>query len=88
MEEKKKYNLPVITAELYDLSPDRYELRKGTLPDAPPCPYGHRFKWIGFDKAQKQYVRLTKSVFKRLIKRLDENIVVQHESYFEKLKTE
>ena len=50
MEEKIKYKLPVITAEIFDLSPKRYELCKGTLPDAPPCPYGHRFKWIGFDK--------------------------------------
>ena len=41
--ESTKYNLPVITAKVFNLSPERYELRKGTLPDAPSCPYGHRF---------------------------------------------
>ena len=82
MKEKIKYNLSVITAEVFNLSPDRYELRKGTLPDAPPCPYGHRFKWIGYDKQEMQYVRVTKSVFKRLINKLDSQIVAEHEAYF------
>jgi hypothetical protein len=49
-EVKRKYNLPVITAEVFNLSTERYEIRKGTLPDAPPCPFGNKFKWIGFDK--------------------------------------
>lgn len=82
MKEKIKYNLSVITAEVFNLSPDRYELRKGTLPDAPPCPYGHRFKWIGYDKQEMQYVRVTKSVFKRLISKLDIQIVSEHEANF------
>ena len=85
-EKPKKYNIPVITAEVYNLSPERYELRKGTLPDAPPCPFGHRFKWIGFDKNEMKYVRVTKSVFKRMIKLLDEKVVEEHEAYFEKIK--
>jgi len=66
VEEKRKYNLPVITAEAFNLSPGRYELRPGNLPDAPPCPYGNCFKWIGFDKEEKQYVWFTKSVLKKL----------------------
>lgn len=63
-----KYNLPVITAKEYNLSPDRYELRKGSAADAPLCPFGNHFEWIGFDKENKNYVRFTKSIFKRLIK--------------------
>ena len=74
-ETHKKYNLPVITAEIFNLSPDRFELRKGTSSDAPPCPFGHRFKWIGFDKKEMKYVRFTNSVFKRLIKQLDIDFV-------------
>ena len=88
IKQKRKFDLPVITAEAYHLSPDRYELRKGTLPDAPPCPFGHRFKWIGFDKTEMKYVRVTKSVFKRLINELDENDVAAHETYFAQLKEE
>ena len=83
---QKKYNLPVITAEVYNLSPMRYELRKGTLPDAPPCPFGHRFKWIGFDIKELKYVRVTKSVFKKLIEGLDREDVERHEAYFNDLK--
>ena len=67
-----KYNLPVISAAEYQLEPSRYELRKGTEKNAPLCPYGHKFKWIGFDKESNRYVRVTKSVFKKLIRLLDE----------------
>ena len=70
--EQKKYNLDLITAEIFNLSPERYELRKGSMPDAPLCPFGNRFEWIGFDKQQSKYVRLTKSVFKRLINEMSE----------------
>ena len=73
MEEKQKYNLPVITAELFNLFPDRYELRKGTQSDAPLCPFGNQFEWIGFDKEEMKYVRFTKSVFKKLIRQTDKN---------------
>ena len=73
MEEKQKYNLPVITAELFNLFPDRYELRKGTQSDAPLCPFGNQFEWIGFDKEEMKYVRFTKSVFKKLIRQSDKN---------------
>lgn len=83
---QRKYNLPVITAERYDFSPERYQLRKGTEADAPPCPFGNRFKWIGFDTEKGEYVRVTKSVFKRLIKQLDGTFVKAHESDFATLK--
>ena len=73
MEEKQKYNLPVITAKLFNLFPDRYELRKGTQSDAPLCPFGNQFEWIGFDKEEMKYVRFTKSVFKKLIRQTDKN---------------
>lgn len=76
----KKYNIPVITSEVYNLDPDRYELRKGNSEGAPLCPYGNHFKWIGFDKKSKRYIRVTKSVFKRLILLLDQEEVARHEA--------
>lgn len=82
---RKKFNLPVITGPVFDLAPDRYQLRKGTLEDAPPCPFGHRFKWIGYDSEKEKYVRVTKSVFKRLINGLDEDFVQEHERDFAEL---
>ena len=60
-----------ITQKLYLLSPDRYELRRGTTPDAPDCPYGNRYAWIGFDKKEQEYVRFTKSVFKKLVREIE-----------------
>ena len=83
-EANRKYDLLVITAEMFKVNPSRYEIRKGTLPDAPPCPFGHRFKWIGYDKEEMAYVRVTKSVFKRLIADLDEDVVEEHEIDFDK----
>lgn len=83
---QKKYNLALITSEVFNLSPDRYQLRKGTRPDAPPCPFGHCFKWIGFDTEKGEYVRLTKSVFKRLISQLDGEFVAAHEANFTEAK--
>jgi len=53
--------------EEYLQTPDRFELRSGSLPDAPSCPYGNQYQWIGFDKVTQEYVRFTKSVFKKLI---------------------
>lgn len=53
--------------ELFLKDPDRYELRSGLAEDAPSCPYGNSYQWIGFDKYTQSYVRFTKSVFKKLI---------------------
>ncbi len=78
--EKLKYNLPVITSEVYELDPTRYELRKGNTEGAPLCPFGNHFKWIGYDTKTKSYIRVTKSVFKRLILLLDEKEVALHEA--------
>ena len=62
-------NTPIrkINMETYLLEPKRYELRSGQEEDAPPCPYGNRFQWIGFDKTTREYLRFTKSVFKKLV---------------------
>jgi hypothetical protein len=57
-----------INKEAYDFEPERYELRRGIEPEAPDCPYGNRYEWIGFDKTASEYVRFTKSVFKLLMK--------------------
>jgi len=51
----------------YNLTPGRYILKEGNGPDAPDCPYGNKYKWIGYDLDAKEYVRFTKSVFKLLI---------------------
>lgn len=51
--------------------PERYALVSGDKPDAPVCPYGNQYKWIGFDKLTQEYVRFTKSVFKLFINDLE-----------------
>lgn len=48
-------------------APKRYELRSGKQADAPLCPYGNHYQWIGFDLITQEYIRFTKSVFKLLI---------------------
>ena len=68
---KQKDNLPVVGAREFNLCPTRYELRNGTLADTPLCLYGNMFNWIGYDKEEMKYVRFTKSVFKKLINKLD-----------------
>ncbi len=52
----------------YLQDPKRYELRKGIeVLDAPKCPYGNTYQWIGFDLEETEYIRFTKSVFKLLV---------------------
>lgn len=50
------------------LEPTRYELKSGAVENAPLCPYGNQYQWVGFDKKNNEFVRFTKSVFKKLIK--------------------
>ncbi|MEM1122129.1 MAG: hypothetical protein AAGJ18_16910 [Bacteroidota bacterium] len=57
-----------VTMEMYLQAPDRYELRSGRVEGAPLCPYGNRFEWIGYDKMTQEFVRFTKSVFKKLVR--------------------
>ncbi|MEZ4885714.1 MAG: hypothetical protein R3E32_13355 [Chitinophagales bacterium] len=47
--------------------PNRYKLKSGSEPNAPLCPFGNHYQWIGFDKAEQEFVRFTKSVFKKLV---------------------
>ena len=56
-----------VNMEQYLLEPERYELRSGQESDAPLCPYGNRYQWIGYDLEMQEYVRFTKSVFKKQI---------------------
>ena len=58
-----------ITMQDFLESPERYELRSGAEPEAPDCPYGNRYEWIGYDKLQEEYVRFVKSVFKKLVQK-------------------
>ncbi len=61
-----------ITKQAYLIQPDRYELRKGTTPGAPLCPYGNHYQWVGYDIEEQEYVRFTKSVFKKIIQQVSE----------------
>ena len=63
----EKSSLPVVTSEKYHLDPLRYELRKGDSDLAPLCPFGNNYEWIGYDLELKEYIRFTKSVFKKLV---------------------
>ncbi|MFK2820026.1 hypothetical protein U0L90_07860 [Flavobacteriaceae sp. LMIT009] len=56
-----------INSETYHSNTSRYELVPGTKEGAPLCPYGNHYKWIGYDKNENEFVRMTKSVFKKLI---------------------
>ncbi len=59
-----------VNMEQYLENPNRYELRSGMEKDAPLCPYGNHYEWIGFDLNAMEYVRFTKSVFKLLIQKM------------------
>ena len=62
-----KPSIRKVNMEEYSLNPKRYELRSGQEEEAPACLYGNRYQWIGFDLEQNEYVRFTKSVFKKLV---------------------
>lgn len=68
-----KDSIRKVNMETYSLQPERYELRSGQEQDAPLCPYGNHYQWIGYDLEQNEYVRFTKSVFKLLIKEQKES---------------
>ena len=58
---KRQYNMRKVSK--IDFDPKRYILRKG-FPNFPTCPYGHGFKALGYDKIEKEYVRLSPSILK------------------------
>ncbi|MTB49411.1 hypothetical protein [Lewinella sp. W8] len=47
--------------------PERYSLLPGDAPGAPSCPYGNQYRWVGYDRKREEFVRFTKSVFKRVM---------------------
>ena len=61
-------NKAKVTMPQYKSAPERYELRSGLESDAPLCPYGNRYQWVGYDKQTGAYVRFAESVFKKLIR--------------------
>jgi hypothetical protein len=63
--------LDTIDKSTFDKDTDRYSLKSGAADDAPACPYGNKYQWIGYDNLEGKYVRLTKSVFKLLIQKLN-----------------
>ncbi|MBT8190486.1 MAG: hypothetical protein HKO89_06745 [Saprospiraceae bacterium] len=66
-------NINKVDYAMYNKNPGRYTLIPGDAAGAPLCPYGNNYKWIGYDSKNKAFVRLTKSVFKRIIKNLNKN---------------
>ena len=58
-----------VTAEMYDQDPDRYTLVSGHEEGAPTCPYGNMQQWVGYDRVEEKFIRFTKSVFKQLIQK-------------------
>ena len=61
-----------VTAEIYQLHPDRYILVSGQEEGAPTCPYENVQQWVGYDTLTKEYIRFTKSVYKKLVEELNE----------------
>ena len=58
-----------VTAEMYDQDPDRYTLVSGHEEGAPTCPYGNMQQWVGYDRVEEKFIRFTKSVFKQLVQK-------------------
>lgn len=61
------YTLRRVNMEEFSLAPWRFKLRSGGEDQAPSCPYGNTYQWIGYDLLDSEYVRFSKSVFKKLI---------------------
>lgn len=64
-----------ITAEIYQLDPDRYILVSGHEEGTPTCPYGNIHQWVGYDTLDKEYIRFTKSVYKKLVEEMENKII-------------
>lgn len=60
-----------VTAEIYQLHPDRYILVSGHEEGAPTCPYENVQQWVGYDTLTKEYIRFTKSVYKKLVEEME-----------------
>lgn len=61
-------NMEKVNANDFEKDPNRYIIVSGTNQDAPTCPYGNTFKWVGYDLKEEKYIRFTKSVFLKLVK--------------------
>lgn len=73
MTHRPKHNLRIIDSATFNAASNRYKMISGGSPDAPFCPFGNKYNWIGFDTVFNEYVRFTKSVFKKLITKMNEN---------------
>ena len=58
-----KHGVPKVLKSEFDKDPGRYELRK-KFPDLPACPWGNSFSMMGYDRLEKKYVWLVKSIIK------------------------
>ena len=58
-----KHGLRKILKNEYELNTSRFELREN-FPDLPNCPFGNQHLVMGFDKEEKEYVWLVKSILR------------------------
>jgi len=56
---RRQYGMRKVLKSEFD--PKRYIVRVG-FPDFPSCPYGHRYKMLGYDLDEKVYVRLASKI--------------------------
>lgn len=69
---ERSYNTPnKVTAEIYQRNPGRYIVVSGYEVGAPRCPYGNLKKWVGYDTLSKEYIRFTKSVYRKLVENME-----------------
>lgn len=64
-----------VTAEIYQRNSDRYILVSGYEVGAPRCSYGNLQKWVGYDTLTKEYIRFTKSVYRKLVENMENKII-------------
>ncbi|MFT5821112.1 MAG: hypothetical protein ACI8ZM_002361 [Crocinitomix sp.] len=60
---KYQYGMRKIFLDEFDADPENFELRGG-FENFPACPFGNQFKVLGYDKANKEYVRFVKAILK------------------------
>lgn len=63
-----------VNAEAFDAEPERFILVDGHHEGAPMCSYGNQLPLVGVDIMTKEYVKYTKSVYKRIKEKLDRQI--------------
>jgi hypothetical protein len=64
-----------VDAEMFDAAPGRFILVGGHQEGAPTCPFGNQLPLVGLDTISREYVRYTRSVYKRIKDKTDQQTV-------------